>query len=250
MMTEGIFSLIFESEQKQVGGGFAAFKDGRIRGGDAEFSYDGTYSLSETDQDSAPHFKAKISAQYYKGINLAIFGKIARIPMEISGVFTPEGISGNGTVTKIGTNEVNLNGVKIDEFQSETKEQWSLLSRPAISMSAAYDQYLTSALTTYQEGKYVDATNSAYAAIELIIRQLPVNLSNQPEKKDPNFLHLIDDLIEKDAGAAVLYKPIHALASSDEVLNKKSKSPENCAFPLCVMAFNTLEKLLKIQSSS
>jgi T3SS negative regulator,GrlR len=249
MMTEGIFSLSFEADLKQLGSGFAAFKDGKIRGGDAEFLYNGTYSLDGAVSDSAPHFKAEVSVQYYKGINLAIFGKMTQFPIEISGVFTDEGISGHGKIMKFGNDEIDLNGVKIDDFQSEIaiKERYSFLDRQSISICSQSDQYLLSALAAYHENNYIDATNLAYTAIESIVRQLPIEI-DRSGKSQHSFLNLIDALLKKNAIAKTLYDPIHALAISEKVLNKKLKSPEDCAFPLCIMAFNSLAKLLEIQS--
>ncbi|PSB50348.1 GrlR family regulatory protein [Chamaesiphon polymorphus] len=249
MMTEGIFSLSFEADGKQLGSGFAAFKDGTIRGGDTDFLYNGTYRLDEKNSDSAPHFEAKVSVQYYKGINLAIFGKMTQFPIEISGIFTPEGISGHGIMTKFGKDEIDLNGVKIDDFQSEIaiKERYGLLDRQSIANGSQNDRNLLSALAAYHENNYIDATNLAYTAIESIVRQLPFAIDNSG-KSQQSLLNLMDALLEQKAIAKTLYDPIHALISSDRVLNKKLKSPEDCAFPLCIMAFNSLAKLLEIQS--
>jgi hypothetical protein len=249
MMTEGIFSLSFEADGKQLGSGFAAFKDGTIRGGDTDFLYKGTYSLDEKNSDSAPHFEAEVSVQYYKGINLAIFGKMTQFPIEISGVFTPKGISGHGIMMKFGKDEIDLNGVKIDDFQSEIaiKERYGFLDRQSTSNFSQNDRYLLSALAAYHENNYIDATNLAYTAIESIVRQLPFAIDRAGTSQH-SFLNLIDALLEQKAIPKTLYDPIHALISSDRVLNKKSKSPEDCAFPLCIMAFNSLAKLLEIQS--
>lgn len=249
MMTEGIFSLSFEADGKQLGSGFAAFKDGKIRGGDAEFLYNGTYSVNETASASDPHFKAEVSVQYYKGINLAIFGKMTQFPIEVSGVFTDECISAHGKIMRFSNDEIDLNGVKIDNFQSEVaiKERYSFLERRSISNGSQSDRYLLSALAAYHENNYIDATNLALTAIESIVRQLAISF-DLPEKKYDSFLNVIEALLEKKAIAKTLYAPIHALISSEKVLNKKLKSPEDCAFPLCIMAFNSLAKLLEIQS--
>jgi hypothetical protein len=242
-MTEGIFNLSFSSDNENIGNGFASFENGKIRGGNEEFSYHGTYNLGQQSKENTVAFDAKISVQYYKGINLAILGKIAKFPIEISGIFIVDHISANGMVMKFDKSEINLDGFKIDDLPSIDQSQacWMFLNYASELIEDADKLQLTSAFDAYQYGQYVRATNTAYAVINRIINRL----SHRNNIEANNLMRKIDILIDKNILPEILKAPLSALANSGEILDKKSKSPEDCAFPLCIMAFNSLDKLVR-----
>jgi hypothetical protein len=220
-MTEGIFDLSFFSDNENIGNGFASFKNGKIRGGNEEFSYYGTYDLGQQSKDYAVAFDAKISVQYYKGINLAILGKIAQFPVEMSGA----------------------DGFKIDDLPltDQSHACWMFLSCTSELMEDADKLQLTAAFDAYQCGQYVKATSIAYAVVNKIIDRLFYE-AHENNIEVNNLTSKINILIDINVLPRILRPPLVALASS----SKKSKSPEDCAFPLCIMAFNSLDKLVEI----
>jgi hypothetical protein len=246
-MTEGIFNLLFSSDNEIISSGFAAFKNGKIKGGNEEFSYHGVYSLHQQIQEQKIAFDANISVQYYKGINLAILGKIAQFPVEISGVFTADKIHANGKIMKFDRDEINLDGVKIDDLLSiDQSGACGMFSSYSSSLVDHIDrQQLITAFDAYQYGHYVNATNAAYSVISRVIDRLfcEVHESNVEIR---NLMDKTNVLIDRNIVPNILKAPLTALVGSDKVLDKKYKSPENCAFPLCIIAFNSLDKLVKI----
>jgi T3SS negative regulator,GrlR len=246
-MIQGIFALSFESEEKQVGSGFAVFIDGKIRGGDAEFVYDGAYHYRESSSADSIPFTAKVIVQYYKGINLAIFGKMTRFPIELSGVFTAGELLAHGKIKKFGTEEVNLKGIKIDDLQLDilAANEWKFLDQSFSLEKEDLHRTLNLALAFYQSKCYVDATNLVFSVIKSMVFYL------LKKNSDKNIQHVscleeIDMLVENGLISSKMKSLIQALASSNNVLNKKLNSPEDCAFPLCAMAFSLVDKLLSI----
>lgn len=242
-MTKGIFALSFESEEKQIGSGFAVFIDGKITGGDTEFVYHGTYHCSESTSPDLIPFTAKVIVQYYKGINLAIFGKMTRFPIELSGVFTAEELLAHGTIKKFGNEDVDLKGTKIDDLQLEIleKNEWANVKNKNIFNT------VSSAIDLYQKNCYVDATNMIISVIELVIFCLFENFSNE-SVKCISFLDKVNILADNGLISSKIESSLPALFASNNILDKKINSPEDCAFPLSIMAFSLLDKLLKIQN--
>ncbi len=247
-MTEGIFDLSFYSENENMGNGFASFKNGQIRGGNEEFSYNGTYSLGEHSKENIVTFDAKISVQYYKGINLAILGKIARFPVEMSGVFTVDHISANGRLMKFDNGEVNLNGFKIDDLPSTNQSQacWVFLHSKSHLIEDVDRLQLADAFDAYQYGQYIKATNTAYAVINKTIDRMFYE-AHENDTRATNLMGKTNTLIKKGILPEIFKVPLLALASNGKIFDRKSKSPEDCAFPLFIMAFNFLNRLTKIQ---
>lgn len=244
-MTKGIFALSFESEEKQIGSGFAVFIDGKITGGDTEFVYRGTYHCNESSSPDLIPFTAKVIVQYYKGINLAIFGKMTRFPIELSGVFTAEELLAHGTIKKFGNEDVDLKGTKIDDLQLEIleKNEWVNIENKNIFYT------VSSAIDLYHKKCYVDATNMIISVIEPVLFCLFENFSNE-SVKCTSVLDKINILAGNGLISSKIESSLPALFASNNVLDKKVNSPEDCAFPLSIMAFSLLDKLLKIQDDT
>jgi T3SS negative regulator,GrlR len=244
-MIQGIFALNFEALGKQVGSGFAVFDNGKIRGGDAEFVYDGTYHCNESSNSDSISFTAKVLVQYYKGINLAIFGKMTRFPIELSGVFTADKLLAHGEIKKFGSEEVDLKGTKIDDLRLETLEinEWKFLDQNFNFEKEDIRHTLNSAFALYQDKCYVDATNLVFSLTKSIVFYLLEKTSDK-NVQHASCLEEIDILVENGLISSKMKSLMQALAASDNVLNKKLNSPEDCAFPLCAMAFSLVDKLL------
>jgi T3SS negative regulator,GrlR len=246
-MTQGIFALSFESDEKQIGSGFAVFIDGKITGGDTEFVYHGTYHCNESSSPDLIPFTAKVIVQYYKGINLAIFGKMTRFPIELSGMFTAEELLAHGNIKKFGNEDVDLKGTKIDDLQLEILEKNKWINFNVKDKNIFHT--VNSAIDLHQKNCYIDATNMIISVIELVIFCLFENFSNE-SVKCISFLDKINILAGNGFISSKIKSSLLALFASNNVLDKKMNSPEDCAFPLSIMAFSLLDKLLEIQNDT
>jgi hypothetical protein len=122
---------------------------------------------------------------------------------------------------------------------------WMFLSCTSELMEDADKLQLTAAFDAYQCGQYVKATSIAYAVVNKIIDRLFYE-AHENNIEVNNLTSKINILIDINVLPRILRPPLVALASSSKILDKKSKSPEDCAFPLCIMAFNSLDKLVEI----
>jgi hypothetical protein len=249
MITEGVFSLRFESDKEQMGKGFAVFKDGRIRGGDEEFMYGGTYVLEPAAAGSEINFQANVTVQYYKGINLAILGKMTRFPVELSGVFTPEKLFAHGKIKKFGSDAVDLHGLKLDDFQEAVFVGNEHVAFQALcsGMNAESRRQVDTVVALCQQGSYIDATNTMMIMIDSLVSSLLLNNGGSNGAQSGHLRERLNILVNRGVISDQLPELAQVLADSEKILTKKSNAPEDCAFPLCTIAFNLLQSLLTLQ---
>lgn len=79
MPIEALWSLKFESDIGAYGGGVVAFQNGKVFGGDLQYTYIGTYSISGN------VFSVKARISLYAGEPNSIFGPIASFNVKLSG---------------------------------------------------------------------------------------------------------------------------------------------------------------------
>jgi hypothetical protein len=257
-MTDGVFKLIVVSEQEEIKCGFATFKDGKIRGGDNDFSCNGTYSLEspfnhvgialdekETCKENID-FNAKINIFYHKGLNFTILKKITSATVELSGTFAISNFSACGKVKKIKNLVIDLNGIKIvdSNIESSIDNETNILNNAASLIGTGNSVLIKQAIALYKDNSYVDATNALLFVIRFVINKLSIE-EKAGESRHDNFLDMAMLLIERNIISRDLYIPIEGLFTSDKLLRKNNSSSEDCASPLCIMAFDSLIKLLE-----
>lgn len=79
-MLEALWSVEFISNVQGSGGGVAVFETGRILGGDASYTYVGSYSVNGNG------LKADITVANYRGTPNSVFGNIPKFTLHLEGM--------------------------------------------------------------------------------------------------------------------------------------------------------------------
>ncbi len=242
-MTEGVFKLFFESDHEQLGSGLAVFKNGEIKGGNTEFLYSGNYQLASQNPDLSTSFNADVTIQYYKGINLALFGKLTRFSAKFSGIFTSNTLVANN---KNRAEFINLKGIKIDDVQDSFLDKlWG--DSDSLDFVNGEDAILIkTAISLYKNGCYAGAANKIISVIDIVICQWLLT-AKEESKIHFTFSEKINVLVEKNIISKKILSLLTELVTHEKILSKQMNSPNDCAFPLCVIAFNSLNQLRAIE---
>lgn len=78
-MLEALWSVRFISNSENVGGGVAVFETGRVIGGDSQYTYVGTFSVS------GGEVSARIEVNNYFGPGYSVFGPLKTYALILKG---------------------------------------------------------------------------------------------------------------------------------------------------------------------
>ena len=102
MGLERLWSVEFTSELGSEGGGVIVMEDGKILGGNNNYFYVGSYTVS------ADQFNATIDVKHYQGKCNPIFGKQEELILQLSGKSSPEEMSLSGHILEDTSRELHI----------------------------------------------------------------------------------------------------------------------------------------------